>query len=80
LGQEIESQVNDLMAEAMQEASPTAPKTTGGGGGVARPVPPTPTQVFFFPDEDRVRMAPPPSSHGAADRADADDVHQVRFT
>ena len=60
IGQEMEAQVNDLMAEAMQESSPTSHNKK-----VYSRVSPkeesltSPTEVFFFPDENKVKLPAP---------------------
>ena len=63
-GQEIESQVNDLMAEAMLESSPTTLSTNNKKViSQQRPVVAAeqectrPTQVFFFPDENSGKVS-----------------------
>jgi autophagy-related protein 2 len=51
-GQEVEAQVNDLMAEAMQDSSPVQQQRQQKVSSKEELVSKT-TEVFFFPDENR---------------------------
>ena len=55
-GQEMEAQVNDLMAEAMQDTSSNVPQQQKAPPKIDSVISPS-TQVFFFPDENRVSSA-----------------------